>query len=249
MRFLPLVALCLGLASPAAAFDPAAMSPAERTAFGAAVRAYLMENPEVLVEAIGVLEQNQQRDQADADLRFLRDNAATIYNNPNDWAGGNLAGDLTVVEFVDYRCGYCRRAWTEVEQLVETDGNIRIVMKEFPILGEDSLTSAKFAIATRALGGDALYKQAHDALISLKGPTDEAALRGLAGDLGLDFDAISTEMASEATAAVIQANHELAASLQINGTPTFIVRETLVRGYVPLDGMRQIVDGQRKLEN
>ncbi len=244
MRLLT-AALCLGLAAPAAALDLTAMTGAERAAFGQAVRDYLLENPEVLMEAIGVLEQKREADQVTSDLKILRDNAAEIYTSPADWVGGNPEGDVTVVEFLDYRCGYCRRAWEEVEQLVETDGNIRLVFKEFPILGEDSLASSQFAIAVRKLGGDATYKRAHDALISLKGPADAGALADLAEDLGLDPQKVAAEMASDETARILRANHELAMLLQINGTPTFVVNETLVRGYVPLNGMQQIVAGQR----
>ncbi|MFC0279784.1 DsbA family protein [Falsigemmobacter intermedius] len=246
MRFLTAAALSLGLAAPASALDLSAMSEAERTAFGAAVRGYLLENPEVLMEAIGVLEQRQQEAQAMGETEFLRANADTIFNNPADWAGGNPEGDLTLVEFVDYRCGYCRKAWTEVEELVRSDGNIRLVMKEFPILGEDSLASSKFAIAARNLGGDEVYKKAHDALISLKGPANEAALSGLAKEIGLAWDEVKPAMEAPETLAVIGANQQLASSLQINGTPTFILRETMLRGYVPLDGMRQIVSQQRE---
>lgn len=246
MRLLSTAALCLALATPALAFDPASMSDAERKAFGEAVRGYLLENPGVLMEAIAVLEDRNQQNQAANDQQVLQDNAGAIFNNANDWAGGNLQGDVTVVEFVDYRCGYCRKAFEEVEQLVENDGNLRIVMKEFPILGEDSLTSSKFAIAARKLGGDDTYKAAHDALITLRGPADAAALTELSKTLGLDYQAVRAEMDSDATATIIRENHELAAQLQINGTPTFIINETLVRGYVPLDGMRSVVAEQRR---
>ena len=246
MRFLPAVALCLGLAAPAAALDLSAMSETERKAFGDAVRSYLLENPQVLMEAIAVLEQQREQEGAARDLALLRDNADVIFNNPADWAGGNLQGDITVVEFVDYRCGYCRKAHDEVAQLVAGDGNIRLVMKEFPILGEDSLTSARFAIAARRLGGDDAYKTVHDALIALKGPVDAAALETLAGKVGLDMAKLTAEMESDAVADIIRANHELASMLDINGTPTFVIRETMVRGYVPLDGMRQIVAEQRR---
>jgi protein-disulfide isomerase len=245
MRLFPAAALCLALATPAAALDLSAMSDSERKAFGEAVRGYLLENPAVLMEAIAILEQQRETDAAQRDLALLRDNADAIFNNPADWAGGNPKGDITVVEFVDYRCGYCRKAHDEVSQLVDTDGNIRLVMKEFPILGEDSLTSARFAIAVRRLGGDAAYKTAHDGLIALKGPVDAAALGRLAAQVGLEMDRIAAEMASPAVADIIRANHELASLLDINGTPTFVIRETMVRGYVPLDGMRQIVQGQR----
>lgn len=245
MRLFPAAALCLALATPAAALDLTAMTEPERKAFGEAVRGYLLENPEVLMEAIAVLEQQREQQGAARDLALLRDNADAIFNNPADWAGGNPKGDITVVEFVDYRCGYCRKAHDEVAQLVDTDGNIRLVMKEFPILGEDSLTSSRFAIAVRRLAGDDAYKRAHDALIALKGPVDAAALGRLAGDLGLDMAKVTAEMESPAVADIIRANHELASLLDINGTPTFVIRETMVRGYVPLDGMRQIVQGQR----
>jgi len=245
MRLLPVLALTFGIATPAAALDLTAMTDPEREAFGAAVRSYLLENPQVLMEAIAVLEQRQQQDQAGRDLQLLADKADVIFNNPDDWAGGNLQGDITLVEFVDYRCGYCRRAHDEVAELVAADGNIRLVMKEFPILGEDSMTSARFAIAARRLGGDAAYKQAHDALIALKGPVDAAALGQMAADLGLEMAALSAEMESEAVAGIIRANHELGADLDINGTPTFILPRTMVRGFVPLAGMQQIVAGQR----
>ncbi|GGE09744.1 Protein-disulfide isomerase [Gemmobacter megaterium] len=248
MRLLT-AALCLALAAPASALDLSAMSATERTAFGQAVREYLLENPEVLMEAIGVLEQKREADQVATDLKIMRDNADMLYTNPADWVGGNPAGDVTVVEFLDYRCGYCRKAWEDVENLVAADGNIRLVLKEFPILGEDSLASSQFAIAARKLGGDETYKKAHDALISLVGPADEAALSDLAEDLGLDPAKVAAEMMSDETAAIIRANHQLATLLQINGTPTFVVNETMVRGYVPMDGMRQIVDGQRKKAN
>jgi protein-disulfide isomerase len=245
MRLFPAAALCLALATPAAALDLSAMTDSERKAFGEAVRGYLLENPGVLMEAIALLEQQRETDAAQRDLTLLRENADVIFNNADDWAGGNPKGDITVVEFVDYRCGYCRKAHDEVSQLVETDGNIRLVMKEFPILGEDSLTSARFAIAVRRLAGDDAYKRAHDALIALKGPVDAAALGQLAGDIGLDMPKVAAEMESPAVADIIRANHELASLLDINGTPTFVIRETMVRGYVPLDGMRQIVQGQR----
>lgn len=245
MRLFPAAALCFALATPAAALDLSAMTESERTAFGNAVRGYLLENPGVLMEAIAILEQQRETDAAQRDLTLLRDNADAIFNSADDWAGGNLNGDVTVVEFVDYRCGYCRKAHDEVAQLVETDGKIRLVMKEFPILGEDSLTSARFAIAVRRLAGDDAYKRAHDALIALKGPVDASALRRLADDIGLDMAKVSAEMEGPAVAGIIRANHELASLLDINGTPTFVIRETMVRGYVPLDGMRQIVQGQR----
>jgi protein-disulfide isomerase len=246
VTFRAIVTAAFALAAvPAAALDLTAMNEGERAAFRAEVRAYLIENPEVLMEAIAALEARQQQDQAAADLALLRDHAAEIFEDPGSWAGGNLQGDITVVEFVDYRCGYCRRAFEEVETLVGTDGNIRFVLKEFPILGEESVLASRFAIAVRQVAGDDAYKAVHDALMTLRGSVDAATLDRLAADQGLDAGAIRARMDDPAVTAVIAANHALAETLQINGTPTFVIRDTMVRGYVPLDGMRQIVAGQR----
>lgn len=244
--FLATSALALMFALPVAAFDPAAMTEGERDAFRAEVRAYLMDNPEVLMEAIAVLEQRQQHEAAANDIALLQANADELLNDPNSWVGGNLEGDITVVEFVDYRCSYCRKAHEEVAELVGTDGNIRFVLKEFPILGEQSLISSKFAIAVRQIAGDEAYSQAHDALITLRADATPETLGQLADDLGLDGAAILARMEAPEVAAIIEANHALGQRLQINGTPTFVIDRTMVRGYVPLDGMRQIVEGQRR---
>lgn len=222
------------------------MTDAERSAFRDEVRAYLLENPEVLIEAMTALEAKQQAEQANNDLTLLRDNSEEIFRDPASWAGGNLEGDITLVEFVDYRCGYCRKAHDEVAELVQSDGNIRFVLKEYPILGEESLVASRFAIAVRQLAGDEAYKQAHDTLIAFRGDINTDTLSRLASDMGLDSAAILARMDAPEVTAVIEANHALATKLDVSGTPTFVIDQTMVRGYVPLDGMRQIVDGQRK---
>jgi protein-disulfide isomerase len=222
------------------------MSEAERNAFRDEVRAYLLDNPEVIVEAMTELQVREDKAAADRDLQMLADNKDAIFNNPNDWVGGNPNGDITVVEFTDYRCGYCRKAYDEVEELVKSDGNIRFVMKEFPILGEQSLLSSQFAIAVRMLHGDEAYKAAHDALITLRGDATDESLAQLAKELGHDPAAIADKMKATEVMDVIRANHDLATLMEINGTPTFVIDQTMVRGYVPLDGMRQIVEGQRQ---
>jgi protein-disulfide isomerase len=224
----------------------AEMTPAEREAFRAEVRAFLLEDPEVLLEAMEVLQSRQDQNAAQRDLAMLRDNADLIYRDPNSWAGGNLEADLTIVEFVDYRCGYCRKAHDEVAELVESDGNIRLVLKEFPILGEQSLKSSQFAIALRQLHGDDAYKAAHDALIAFRGDITPESLTRLAKDLGHDPAPILARMSAPEVQAVIDVNHALGSMMDINGTPTFVIDETMVRGYVPLQGMRQIVAGQRE---
>ncbi|MFZ1471042.1 MAG: DsbA family protein [Paracoccaceae bacterium] len=222
------------------------MTDAERAVFRDEVKAYLMENPQVIVEAMTELQSKEDEAAYQRDIDMLTANADLIYKSPADWVGGNLNGDITVVEFMDYRCGYCRKAYQEVEDLVSSDGNIRFVLKEFPILGEESMLASQFAIAVKLVGGDAAYKSAHDALINLRGDVTEETLTRLAGDLGQDPAAVMARMKTPEVMAIITANHDLATTMEINGTPTFVIDNTMVRGYVPLDGMRQIVEGQRK---
>lgn len=230
------------LSVPAAAFDLTAMTEDERTAFRAEIRAYLLENPEIIMEAVGVLEQRQADQQAQTDLDLVRVNAEDIFDDGYSWVGGNPDGDVTLVEFVDYRCGYCRKAHDEVAQLVDTDGNIRFILKEFPILGEDSVVSSRFAIATRMVAGDDAYKQMHDALITFNGNVGRGSLTRLAEGLGIDPEPILARMDDPEVDAEIRQNRELAGRLQVNGTPTFVFEDQLLRGYVPLQGMVQIVD-------
>lgn len=247
MTFRPLL-LAAGLAlsaTTAPAFDVDAMSDAERSAFRAEIRAYLLDNPEVIMEAVQVLENREAQAQASNDQTLVQVNSDALFDDGYSWVGGNPEGDVTVVEFLDYRCGYCRKAQPDLEELVESDGNIRLIIKEFPILGEASMTSSRFAIAVKQVAGDAAYKQVHDALMALNGDVTAPALRRLAGTLGLDADAIVAQMDSDDVTQVIADTRALGQRLQISGTPTFVMGDQMLRGYAPLATMRQIVDDAR----
>lgn len=222
------------------------MSETERTAFRAEVRAYLLENPEVLMEAIAVLENRQEEAEAERDERLASINADALFNDGFSHVGGNPDGDITIVEFVDYRCGFCRRAHPEVAELIASDGNIRIITKEFPILGEQSLLASQFAIATKIVAGDAAYKEVSDALIALRSDVTPQSLSSLAQAFDLDTDAIFAEMESPAVQTVLANNRALGQRMQITGTPTFVFGDQMVRGYVDLNQMRAIVEAERQ---
>ena len=222
------------------------MTPAEKDAFRGEVRQYLLDNPEVILEALDVLQSRKAVAEQQADVDMVQANAPAIFEDAASWVGGNPQGSVTIVEFMDYRCGYCRKAYTEIEDLVKNDGDIRFVVKEFPILGDDSLISAKFAIAMRMVHGDAAYKAAHDALIALRGSPDVATLGRLAADLGYEAAEVMAKMESPEVSAVIQANRDLAGALNITGTPTFVIDTTMLRGYLPQADMQKIVDQARK---
>ena len=242
IRALPVT---LALAGPAAALDLDAMTDAEREAFGAEVRAYLLENPEVLMEAIAVLDQKQAETAARGDTAMIADHAEALFEYEGDWVGGNPDGDITVVEFMDYKCGYCRRAFPEVKELVSSDGEIRYILKEFPILGEQSLMASQFALAVKSLEGDEAYKQAHDALMTMRADVSEDSLATLADSIGADFEAVRAEMDSPEVSQIIAENRQLAQAMQVSGTPSFVMGDQMLRGYLPLAQMRELVAQQR----
>lgn len=234
--------LAAGLAFPVQALDLDQMSDAERKAFRAEIRTYLLENPEVIMEAVAVLEQRQAEAQAQGDVDLVKVNAEDIFNDGHSWVGGNPDGDITLVEFMDYRCGFCRRAFDEVDTLLETDGNIRFIVKEFPILGEESTLASRFAIATQQVLGDTAYKSVHDALMTFSGNINEGSLTRIASSLDLDADAILAQMDSEEVSQVIQKNHALAQRLSISGTPSFVMADQMLRGFIPAQDMQRIAD-------
>lgn len=239
-----LIAALLLTATPVMAFDISAMSDAEKAEFGEAVREYLMANPEVLIESINVLEERRASESVQNDKELVVSNHEAIFEDSHSWIGGNPDGDLTVVEFFDYRCSYCRKVTEEVEEVVANDGNIRLVMKEFPILGQDSEASSRFAVAVKQVAGDEAYVKAHDALMELRSPATVEALKAIAEDIGVDADEIVNTMNTEDVSKVLRENRQLAERMAIQGTPTFIVGEEMLRG-VPQQGLEAVIEAVR----
>ena len=233
------------ITSPAQALDLNAMTETEKAEFGAQVREYLLENPDVIIEAINILEQRNAAAEAETDKELVAANVDKLFNDGYSWVGGNPEGDITLVEFMDYRCGYCRRAVPEVARLLSEDGNIRLVIKEFPILGDASVLSSRFAVATKHVAGDDAYKQVHDALLEFSGDPSEVTLRRISDGLGLDSDAIIAAMDSEQVTDEISQTRALAQRMQISGTPSFVLGTEMLRGYLSADQMLQIAEGVR----
>ena len=240
------LAAILGLTTGMAqAADLDDLTEAEREAFRAEVRAYLLDNPEVIFEAVEIYEQRQAAQEAADDIALVAAYADEIFNDGYSWVGGNPEGDVTLVEFLDYRCGFCRRAVPELDKLLASDGNIRLIVKEFPILGEASVISSRFAVATRQVAGDEAYKQVHDALIAFSGEPTDVALGRIAEGLDLAAEAILAQMDSDEVSAELRATRDLAQRLNISGTPTFVLGDALLRGFLPADRMAAIVAEQR----
>ena len=233
--------MAAALATPAAAFDPANMTEAERAAFGEAVRDYIMQNPEVLIESLNAMEAQRLANEAQNDKQLVAANSAEIFEDGHSWIGGNPDGDLTIVEFIDYRCGYCRRVAPEVDEVVTKDGNIKLILKEFPILGQESDLASRYAIAVKQLAGGEAYKAAHDKLYAMRGSVTLESLNAISQELGLDAEAIVQRMNTEEVSAEIRKNRQLAEKMQIMGTPTFVIGPELLRG-IPSTGLASAVE-------
>ena len=241
--FLSLFMVLFTTLASAQSFDD--MSDADAEAFGAAVRAYLLDNPEVIMEAVAILEQRQQQEAVTSDLDLVAQYYDQIFNDGYSAISGNPDGPIMIVEFSDYKCGYCKRAYPELLQLIEDNPDIRFVLKEYPILGAESILASRAAISVLVNEGEAAYERFHDALMRENGPLTELSLPLIAEGLGLDSARMMEMMNSALVTQMIQSNRTLGQQMQVSGTPTFVVGTQMLRGYVPLAGMQQLVDETR----
>ena len=238
-----IVLLCfLPFSSISIAFDLNNMTNEDRETFQKEIRRYILENPDIIFEAADLVRKREAALEIQEDKDLIKSNFNEIFYDNYSYVGGNPDGDITLVEFVDYKCGYCRKASEIVREFLKTDRNIRFVVKEFPILGEPSLISSKFAIAVKNIGGPEDYKFVHDILLTLTADPSEAYLRRIANELQLDPAVLFTAMESEPVLQEISQTSELAKKLQISGTPTFILGEQVLRGFVPLDVLLQVAE-------
>lgn len=206
----------------------------QKKEIGDIVRQYLIENPDVLLEVSRELENRQQAEESSKRAVTLAERADELFRLAGDPVAGNPQGDVTLVEFFDYNCGWCKRGLPEVLSLVESDKNLRVVLKEFPIFGGDSDYAAKAALASQAQGK---YWDFHVALLSHEGKLTAANVDEIARDVGLDLARLKEDMSAPEVAATIRRNQELAQALAINGTPAFVIDKTVVPGYLPKDGL------------
>jgi len=239
------ISFFLLLASQSFALDLSKMSDKERALFQNEIRLYILENPEIIMEAVEVLRQKEQQAAIQSDLELVKKYKRAIFEDGYSFVGGNLNGDITLVEFIDYKCGYCKKAHGEVEKLLSTDGNIRFIIKEFPILGEDSLKMSKFALAVKIAHGDKAYKVVHDILIKMKAAPSKKAFDRIINNLNLDKKLVQDAMESPEVKGIIADTRNLAEKLKISGTPTFVMKDELIRGYVPFDALIELVANKR----
>jgi protein-disulfide isomerase len=242
-RMILSLAVAIGLMGAVHAAASGEISAEQRQAFEVIIRDYLIKHPEVIKEAMEELERRQAVEAQAATKQKIRERAEEIYHSSGDLVLGNPKGKVTVVEFFDYNCAYCKRAIPEVEKLIQTDKDVKVVIKEFPILGPGSVFAAKAALASR---GQGKYNEFHQALTRFEGVKDETSVMQVAEQVGLDLEKLKADMESKAVSDVIGRNYSLAESLSINGTPSFVIDEALEPGYVQYDVLAGHVSAVRQ---
>ena len=235
----------LAFSSISIAMDINNLTNADRKVLQKEIRRYILENPDIIFEAADIVRKREAALEVQEDEELIQSNFNEIFYDNYSYVGGNPDGDITIVEFVDYKCGYCRKAAELVRELIAKDDNIRFVVKEFPILGEASLVSSKFAIAVKNIGGPEKYKVAHDILLALTAEPTEIYLRRIAKELELNPEELFEAMQSDLVAQEIDQTRELAQKLQISGTPTFILGDQFLRGFVPLEILSKAIQSER----
>ncbi|KPN62764.1 Protein-disulfide isomerase [Aliiroseovarius crassostreae] len=186
-------------------------------------------NPEIVMEAVAILEKRQATAQASAQAEVLVNQRELLEKDPNAPVLGNPDGDVTVVEFFDYNCPYCKRAMPQVQGLLDADQNVRLVYREWPILGDGSVFAAKAALAARNQGK---YEEFHWALMGMKGRAEETTVLRVAKEVGLNIEQLRRDMEAPEVKEHIAASMRLARDLGFNGTPSFVIGDSLVPGFV-----------------
>jgi protein-disulfide isomerase len=221
-------------------------APISQDALGEAIRTYLLENPDVMAE---VFENTQKYLIAEDEKRqseMLKKNSDALYNDERDFSIGSPDAPITIVEFFDYNCGYCKRAFPDIMKLTQKNPDVRVVFKEFPILGPASEQAARVALASK---GDGKYFAIHQGLLNARGSVSGAALSSLIEKHGLNADEIVTRGKNKDIDAHIKDVRNLAQSLGVSGTPAFIIDNQLFSGALSYDDMQSLIDEIRGSSN
>jgi len=241
-------ALAAGLAITAAAMltavsgarveaqDASPFSAAQKSAIETIIKDYLVAHPEVMLEVQSVLEAKMEKMQAEKTKAAMAENAKEIYRRATSPVAGNKDGDITVTEFFDYNCGYCKKSFGDVAKLIGSDSKVRVVFKEFPILSKGSEEAARVALAAGLQGK---YWEVHAGLLESKGQANEAAALKIAEKAGLNMAKLKTDMDGPEVKAELASVRELATKMGINGTPHFLVGDKSIAG-APQDLLPQL---------
>jgi protein-disulfide isomerase len=239
--FAALLAVALPQASRAQSF-----SPAQRSSIETIVRDYLIAHPEVLQEAMAELEKRQTVAEAEKHKAAVKQHAQALFSSPRQVVLGNPKGNVTFVEFFDYNCGYCKRAMSDMLTLINDDSNLKVVLKEFPVLGPGSVEAAQVAVAVHMQDPTGKkYLAFHQQLLGGRGHADKARALVVAKDIGMDMAKLEKDINGPEVKATLQEDFKLAEALGLNGTPSYVIGDNVVVGAVGLESLREKVNTAR----
>ncbi|MBA7658874.1 hypothetical protein ES703_66834 [subsurface metagenome] len=238
--------LALALAAAPQAASAQGVSDVQRSDIEKIVREYLLKNPEVLEEAMNELSKRQAAADAEKHQASIVKNSDAIFNSPRGVTLGNKDGDVTFVEFFDYNCGYCKRAMTDMLDLMKADPKLKVVLKEFPVLSQGSVEAAQVAVAVRMQDPTGKkYLDFHQKLLTGRGAADKARALAAAKEAGLDMAKLEKDLGSAEVKATLEENLKLADSLGMNGTPSYVIGRQVVIGAVGLEALREKISNAR----
>jgi protein-disulfide isomerase len=244
IAFAAAVSLALAGAAPAVAQS---FSADQREEIGKIIKDYLLTHPEVMQDVMAELEKRQQSAEAEKHRAAVVENKATLFSSPHQVVLGNPQGNVTMVEFFDYNCGFCKRAMTDMLDLIKTDNNLKFVLKEFPVLGEGSVEAARVAVAARMQDTNGKkYIEFHQKLLGSRGGADKMRALAVAKEVGFDMPRLERDMGSDEVKKTIEENMKLAEALGVSGTPSYVVGQEVVIGAVGLDALRDKINAERK---
>lgn len=239
------VGFCALVAGPAA-FADGQFSPAQKTELGQIIKDYLMKNPEVLRDAITELELKEKTAEADARRKIITDQQGPLYTAPLQEVVGNPAGKLTLIEFFDYNCGYCRKTLGDIARLMKEYPDLKVILKDYPILSDKSIEAAAVALALRNQFDGAKFWEFHQRLLSSHGAVGREEALAIAKDMGADMDRLTKDAASPDIKKDLEANDRIGQKLALNGTPSFVIGDEAVVGAVGYNAMKEKLDNLRK---
>jgi protein-disulfide isomerase len=251
MRFSVLRTAAAALLLGASALTPASaqnapFSEQQKQAIGEVVRDYLLKNPEILQEVMAELEKRQAEAQRVAQTGAIRESRQALINSPQAIVAGNPSGDLTMVEFFDYNCGYCKRALSDVQTLVKSDPKLRVVLKDFPVLGPDSVEASRVALAVKnQFQGQKLFDY-HVKVMESRGRVNGERAIAVAKEMGADMGRLQKDMDTAEVKMALATNVELGDKLGLTGTPAFIIGDEVIPGAVGIEPLKQVIGNVRK---
>jgi protein-disulfide isomerase len=251
MRFTLLRTVAAAAFLGAAALTPAAaqttpFSEPQKQAIGDVVREYLLKNPELLQEVMAELEKRQAEAQRTAQTSAIRESRQALINSPQAIVAGNASGDITLVEFFDYNCGYCKRALSDVQTLVKSDPKLRVVLKDFPVLGPDSVEASQVSLAVKnQFQGQKLFDY-HVKVMETRGRVNGERAIAVAKEMGADMPRLQRDMGAGEVKTALATNMELGDKLGLSGTPAFIIGDEVIPGAVGIDPLKQVIGNVRK---